>query len=124
MTTPIISDETLFAYVDNALDASERARVEAAMAADPKLAQRVEQQRSLRTLLGAAYRPVLEEALPNRQADAVTAPIERPAKAKVLDITAARAKNKSKPRGDAEPATPPASRWWRAPWLRSPWTRW
>jgi hypothetical protein len=82
-----ISDETLFAYVDEELDAAGRAEVEAAMAADPALAQRVQQQRSLRTLLGAAYRPVLEEPVPPRLVAAAQA---KPAKARVLDLAAAR----------------------------------
>lgn len=87
-----ISDETLFAYVDEELDAAGRAEVEAAMAADPALAQRVQQQRSLRTLLGAAYRPVLEEPVPPRLVAAAQA---QPKKAKVLELASARDKQKA-----------------------------
>jgi hypothetical protein len=86
----VISDETLFAYVDEELDAAGRAEVEAAMAADPALAQRVQQQRSLRTLLGAAYRPVLEEPVPPR----LVAAAQQKPKAKVLELASAREKTK------------------------------
>jgi hypothetical protein len=85
-----ISDETLLAYVDNELDAAARAEVEAAIAADPELARRVEQQRSLRKLLGAAYGPVLEEPVPPRLVAAAQAPRPAPAKAKVVELAAAR----------------------------------
>jgi hypothetical protein len=61
-----LSDETLYAYVDNELDAAASAQVEAAMAADPVLARRVEEQRAVRALLGVAYDPVLSEPVPAR----------------------------------------------------------
>lgn len=96
----LISDEMLFAYVDEELDAAGRAEVEAAMAADPALAQRVQQQRSLRTLLGAAYRPVIEEPVPPRLVAAAQA---KPAKARVLDLASARDKRKpAAPEGAGE----------------------
>ena len=98
-----ISDEMLFAYVDEELDAAGRAEVEAAMAADPALAQRVQQQRSLRTLLGAAYRPVLEEPVPPRLVAAAQA---KPAKARVLELASARDKRKT-----AAPSEPAANDW-------------
>jgi anti-sigma factor RsiW len=91
MSSERISDEMLYAYVDNELDAAARAQVEAAMASDPVLAQRVEQQRSLRALLGAAYRPVLEEPVPASLQQAVAAP---PPPARVVDLAAARAKKR------------------------------
>jgi hypothetical protein len=100
----LISDEMLFAYVDEELDAAGRAEVEAAMAADPALAQRVQQQRSLRTLLGAAYRPVLEEPVPPRLVAAAQA---RPAKARVLELASARDKRKT-----AAPAEAAAANDW------------
>ena len=82
-----ISYQTLLAYVDNELDAAARAEVEAAIAADPELARRVEQQRSLRKLLGAAYGPVLEEPVPPRL---LAAAQPAPAKPKVVELAAAR----------------------------------
>jgi hypothetical protein len=99
-----ITDEMLFAYVDNELDATSRAHVEAAMAADPALAERMERQRSLRTLLGEAYAPTLEEPIPKRLLEAVEAP---PPKARVLDLVAAR---KSRERVDT--AAPAAANDW------------
>jgi hypothetical protein len=61
-----LDDETLMAYADGELDAAARAAVEAAMAADSALAQRVARQRELRRRLQAAFEPVLSEPLPER----------------------------------------------------------
>jgi hypothetical protein len=80
-----ISDEMLLAYVDNELDAAARAEVEAAIAADPEVARRVDQQRTLRKLLGAAYDPVLDEPVPPRLLAAA-----QPARARVVDLARAR----------------------------------
>ncbi len=60
------SDETVMAYADGELDAATRAAVEAAMALDAQLAQRVARQRALRGRLHAALDPVLDEPLPQR----------------------------------------------------------
>jgi len=49
-----IRDETLMAYLDGELTAARRAEVDAALAADPRLAHRLEQYRSLRRRRGAA----------------------------------------------------------------------
>jgi anti-sigma factor RsiW len=59
-------DEKLMAYADGELNATERAEVEAAMAADPEVARRVQQHVSLRKQLGAAYDPTLIETVPDR----------------------------------------------------------
>jgi hypothetical protein len=60
------SDETVMAYADGELDAAHRAALEAAMATDPQLAQRVARHRALRARLRAALDPVLDEPLPER----------------------------------------------------------
>lgn len=60
------SDETLNAYTDGELDAATRAAVEAAMASDPQLAQRVAEYRALRARLQRAFTPVLAEPVPER----------------------------------------------------------
>ncbi len=60
-----ISDETLMAYADGELEPAQRAEVEAAMAADPKVAERVERHRALRRKLNAAFDPVLLETVPH-----------------------------------------------------------
>lgn len=60
-----IPDETLMAYADGELEPAQRAEVEAAIAADPQLAARIEQHRALRRKLNAAYDPILLETVPN-----------------------------------------------------------
>jgi hypothetical protein len=60
------SDETLGAYADGELDAATRAALEAAMATDPQLAQRVARQRALRARVQDAFAPVLTEPVPER----------------------------------------------------------
>ena len=82
-----ISEETLLAYVDGELDAAARAEVEAALQADPQLADRVAQQRALRERLRAAYDPVLAEPMPPRLLAAAQA---RAAPKKVVDLAAVR----------------------------------
>lgn len=70
-----ISKEMLMAYVDGELDASARAHVETAMAADPQLAGEVERQRALQRQLQSAFGEVLHEPVPQRLlAAARTAP--------------------------------------------------
>lgn len=59
-----IDDEMLMAYVDGELTPAQAARVEAAIAADPVLADAVARQRALRQLLGATYAPILDEPVP------------------------------------------------------------
>jgi hypothetical protein len=90
----IISEETLLAYADGELDAATRAEVEAAIAADPALAQKVEQHRALRSLVSRAYEPVLDEPMPARLLAAAQA---APARSKVVDLAAARAERQPKP---------------------------
>lgn len=110
-----ISDEMLFAYVDNELDAAGRALVEAAMARDPAIAARVERQRSLRALLGEAYAPVLKEPVPERLAQAVNAPAQQAEqrseqqKARVLKLVSSR---KQRERAAAPAEDRPAANDW------------
>jgi anti-sigma factor RsiW len=66
-----IPDEKLMAYADGELDAVERAQVEAAIAADPSLARRVESHRALRSKLSSAFSSVLDEPVPERLLSAV-----------------------------------------------------
>lgn len=98
-----ISQETLYAYVDNELDPAGSAQVEAAMASDPELASRIEEQRNLRSMLGSAYSPVLEEPVPPRLVAAAQATMPRPS-AKVLKLASARASKKT-----LEAEKPPAN---------------
>lgn len=57
-------EDLIIAYVDGELDAAERARFETEIAADPDLAAQVARHRALARRVGAAYAPVLDEAIP------------------------------------------------------------
>jgi hypothetical protein len=72
-----LPDELLMAYADGELEVAERARVAAAVAADPELARRVAAHRALRSTLAASYSKVLDEPVPERLASLVrTAPTQ------------------------------------------------
>lgn len=93
-----ISQETLYAYVDNELDPVKSAQVEAAMAADPELASMIEEQRALRALLGSAYAPVLDEPMPQRLISAAKESTPTPkikGKGKVITLASARVSKKT-----------------------------
>jgi len=60
-----IPDETLMAYADGELEPAQRAEIEAAMAADPQVARRVEQHQALRKRLGSTFDRVLLETVPD-----------------------------------------------------------
>jgi len=62
----MIEDDLLMAYADGELDEVSRARVERAIAEDPALRGRLDQQRRLRATLAAHYGPTAEEAVPER----------------------------------------------------------
>jgi len=62
----MIDDDVLMAYADGELDEIGRARVERAVAADPTLRARLEQQQRLRATLAAFYGPTAEEEVPER----------------------------------------------------------
>lgn len=70
----IPNDETLMAYADGELPPGERAGVEAALAADPSLAARVERLRRQRLQLRQAYDDVLDEPVPPALLAALDAP--------------------------------------------------
>jgi len=61
-----ISDEELMAYVDGELAVGRRAAIEAAAAADPKLAQRIVRHWAMRDQLRRAFDVVLDEPVPER----------------------------------------------------------
>ncbi|MEO8465285.1 MAG: hypothetical protein ABI640_08080 [Gammaproteobacteria bacterium] len=73
------NDEAIHAYVDGALDIDASARLEADSRADAALAQRIAEQRALRTLLSAEFDPVLNEPIPQRLRDAFAGPASRAA---------------------------------------------
>ncbi len=70
---PGIEDERLVAYVDGELDAAAARAVEAAVAADPKLAKTVAALRSEVALIRAAYQEPLRAEVPERLVAAVDA---------------------------------------------------
>jgi hypothetical protein len=83
------SDEILMAYADDEVDADLRRQIEAAMALDPSIAERVAKHRSLRTELGTAFDGVLDEPIPDRLIEA--AALSPSKTATVTDLNAARA---------------------------------
>jgi len=58
-------DETLMAYVDGEVDAKLRADIDAAVAADPALARRVDRHRAVRAKVAGAFAKVLDQPLPD-----------------------------------------------------------
>lgn len=61
-----VSDEKLMAYADGELDAAERVEIEAALAHDAVLREKVEAHRQLRDRLSAAFDGALTEPVPDR----------------------------------------------------------
>lgn len=99
-----IDDDILMAYADGELEAAQRADVEAAIARDPALAARVQEHRALREQLQRAFDPVLQEPMPERLTDAVSAPVG--GKGTVIDLAEAQQRRTAKP----------ASRWSAPQW--------
>lgn len=92
-----IPEELLTAYVDGELDPAARARVEAAIAADPELARRMEKHEALRVRLGAVHADVLHEPVPERLLAAARSASTAPRAATVTDISRARADSRWRP---------------------------
>ncbi|WP_129641716.1 anti-sigma factor family protein [Peristeroidobacter agariperforans] len=82
------SDEILMAYADDEVDADLRRQIEAAMALDPSIAERVAKHRSLRADVGVAFDGVLDEPIPDRLLEAAASSPAQPAT--VTDLKAAR----------------------------------
>jgi anti-sigma factor RsiW len=94
-----ISDDMLMAYVDGELAAEDRARIEAAMSADPDVARRVAQHQTLRNNLRNAFDGVLREPVPERLLAAARGSTG------VADLNAARQAR------DAQRSAAPKRRW-------------
>jgi len=94
-----ITEEDLMAYADEELGAKEAARVEAAIAADPALAERLAAERRLCTALRDHLRPVVDEPIPDELTAmiAAAAQVSTPEAAleaddrKIVSLAAARA---------------------------------
>lgn len=89
-----VTAEDLMAYADGALEGADKARVEAAIAADPSLWAQVERHRALSGRLAAAYAPMIEEAVPPRLTRAAR---EAPTADNVASLDAARARRATSP---------------------------
>ena len=90
----MVTDETLFAWLDGELDPAEAERVAAAVAADRELAARAEQHRAMQAQLKSAFDGLLTQPVPD--AIAAAARVEEPG---VIDF--AQAKREREARGRA-----------------------
>ncbi|MCK0098540.1 hypothetical protein MWU38_04005 [Qipengyuania sp. S6317L1] len=64
----MITEEQIAAYADDQLEGDEKARVEAAIAADPALAAKVDGHRALKAQLTGHYAPILDQPVPDHLA--------------------------------------------------------
>ncbi|MCE3289553.1 MAG: hypothetical protein K0R83_1565, partial [Caulobacter sp.] len=82
---PHIGDEMLIAYLDGELDEAGMAAVDAALATDATLVDRLEAHAALATRVRAAYASVTEEPVPERLTSLI-----QPTGAKVVDLASRR----------------------------------
>ena len=88
----MIDETKVFAWLDGELDSSEAAEVEAAVAADPRLARLAEQHRAMASRLRGAFDAVAAAPVPERLLAAVG-----PAQAEVVDFGPRRARQRWAP---------------------------
>ncbi|MPS68257.1 MULTISPECIES: anti-sigma factor family protein [unclassified Novosphingobium] len=116
-----VTAEELMALVDGELSPEDAARVEAAIAADPELARRLDAERGLRETLRGHFAPVAREPVPDALTDMIARAAAEEAEeqmtdsnhaapAQVLDFASARSR-----REEAEKARRKAERRSRAP---------
>ncbi|NCP24325.1 MAG: hypothetical protein GW854_09280 [Erythrobacter sp.] len=86
--------EEIAAFADGELPAEREAAMRDAMAADPELAKQVERHRALAARLSQHYAPVLDERVPDRLTDLLTARSDET----VVDFAAARQKQEAQKR--------------------------
>jgi len=94
-TSPSWDDAQIHAYVDGELDPGAARRLEADSRADVALAARIARQRRLAAVLRGAFDAVLDEPVPQRLNDALTAP---PTDTMVTPIGAAPEQRRARPR--------------------------
>jgi hypothetical protein len=70
----MVTDEKFFSWLDGELDAAEAAQVEAAVATDPRLAERAAQHRAMQAHLKAAFEPLADAPVPEQLLEAVRKP--------------------------------------------------
>ncbi|HEX4180072.1 MAG TPA: zf-HC2 domain-containing protein [Caulobacteraceae bacterium] len=100
-----ITEDLLMAYADGEADSETRAAVEAAMARDGAIRERVEAHRRLRGTMAGAFRPSLSEPVPERLLAAARGErSQRPSRpAEIVDLAAVRAR-KTKPKAPPAPS--------------------
>lgn len=82
----MVNDETFFAWLDGELDADEAARVEAEVAAHPRLSAMAAEHRAMQSTLKGAFDTLVEAPLPEDLIAAVRAPRQ----AQLIDLAEAR----------------------------------
>lgn len=70
----MVNDETFFAWLDGELDTAEAARVEAEVAADPRLAAAAADHRAMQSRLKGAFDTLLDEPVPSGIVETVRDP--------------------------------------------------
>lgn len=80
------SEEVLMAYADDELDAPTRAAVDAAMASDPEIAQRIAHHKALRNRFHSAFDKILDEPVPARVLDVLRNEQVAPSKSSVTPL--------------------------------------
>ena len=88
----MVNDETLFAWLDGELDGDEADRVEAEVAADPRLSAMAAEHRALQAKLKGAFDKILEAPMPER-----LAAVRVPRQAEVIDFGDARKRRERAP---------------------------
>lgn len=111
-----VTDEELMAFADGELSGADAARIEAAIAADPALAKRVEAERKLRATLRGHLDPVMEYPVPEAWKAMIAAAAKEDAANdhKVISLAAARAEKAEKAAREARAkahARPLLQRW-------------
>lgn len=88
----MVSDETFFAWLDGELDPQEAARVEAEVAADPRLSAMATEHRAMQDRLRSAFGTIVDAPLP----EALLTTIRNPPQAEVIDFDQARKRRESR----------------------------
>ena len=87
----MVSDETFFAWLDGELGPAEAARVEAEVAADPRLSARAAEHRALHARLKGAFDPIADAQVP----EALLAAVRDAPSADVVDFATARERRRA-----------------------------
>jgi hypothetical protein len=101
-----VTDEELMALADGQLSGEDAARVEAAIAADPALTERLEAERRLRMALRGHLDPVADEPVPDAWKAMIAAAAREDEESghKIISLAAARAEKEQKAAREAKEA--------------------